>query len=67
MNLKNIEQGKIELLDLSTNSLLEYDIDKLINSNIEELASIPDIGDIIAQSIIDYFNNEKNIKLINRF
>jgi len=37
MNLKNIEQGKIELLDLSTNSLIEYDIDKLKKGIIYEI------------------------------
>ena len=47
--------------------LSEYykNIDKLMNSSLEELYSIPDIGDTIAKSVIDYFNNEKNIKLIN--
>ena len=47
--------------------LSEYykNMDNFINSNIEDLSSIPDIGDIIAQSIRDYFDNEKNINLIN--
>ena len=48
--------------------LSEYyeNIDNLMNSNIEELSGIPDIGDIIANSVIDYFTTEKNIKLINK-
>ena len=37
-----------------------------MNSNIEELSSIPDIGGIIAQSIVDYFNTQKSINLINK-
>ena len=47
--------------------LSEYytNIDKIMNTDIEELASIPDIGDTIAKSILDYFNNGKNIELIN--
>ena len=47
--------------------LSEYykNIESLVNSNTEELSSIPDIGEIIAKSIIDYFNTEKNINLIN--
>ena len=47
--------------------LSEYykSIDNLINSNIQELSSIPDIGSIIAKSIRDYFDDEKNIELIN--
>ena len=48
--------------------LSEYytNIDKLINTDIEELATIPDIGDIIAKSIVDYFNTDKNICIINK-
>lgn len=41
-------------------------MDNLIKADFDELKSIPDIGDVIANSIIDYFNNEKNIDLINR-
>ena len=38
-------------------------IDNLINASFDTLSSIPDIGGVIADSIIDYFN--KNIDLIN--
>lgn len=41
-------------------------MDKLINTTKEELSNIHDIGDIIAESIIKYFSNEKNIDEINR-
>ena len=46
--------------------LSEYykNIDNLINSDIEKLSMIPDIGEIIATSIKNYFDNEKNINLI---
>ena len=40
-------------------------MDNLINASVEELVSIADVGDIIAQSIIKYFKNEDNIKLID--
>ncbi|HPF83526.1 MAG TPA: NAD-dependent DNA ligase LigA [Bacilli bacterium] len=40
-------------------------MDSLINSTFDELKVINDIGEIIAQSIVDYFNVEDNIKLIN--
>lgn len=40
-------------------------MDNLINTSEEELIKIPDIGDIIAKSVIDYFNNEENTKIIN--
>ena len=40
-------------------------IDNLILATYDELRSIKDIGDILAQSIVDYFNNTDNINLIN--
>ena len=40
-------------------------LDNLMKSTKEDLAQIPDIGDIIALSIVNYFSNEDNIKLIN--
>ena len=43
-----------------------HNIDNIINASFEDLSSINDIGDIIAQSIIDYFQNEDNITIINK-
>ena len=40
-------------------------IDNLINTSYDELINMNDIGPIIAQNIIDYFKEEKNIKIIN--
>ena len=78
--LENIEKSKSNSLEKlifglgikhvgkkTAKILSEYykNIDKLMNSNLEELSSIHDIGDTIAKSIINYFSNEKNAKLIN--
>ena len=41
-------------------------IDNLSKATYEELSQINDIGDIIAKSIVDYFNNEENIEIINK-
>ena len=41
------------------------DIDLLMNASKEDLINIKDIGEIMADSIYNYFHNEKNIKLIN--
>lgn len=41
-------------------------IDTLINTTYEELSEINDIGDIIAKSVVDYFQNEENIEIINK-
>lgn len=41
------------------------DMDKFMKADYDLLSNIPDIGDIIAKSIIDYFSKEDNITLIN--
>ena len=41
-------------------------MDNLINTTKEELSSIHDIGDIIAESILKYFSDEKNINEIDK-
>lgn len=40
-------------------------IDNLLKTNLEELLSITDVGDIMAQSIMEYISNDDNINLIN--
>ena len=45
---------------------MEYEsIDKLMSISYEELKDIPDIGNIIAKSIVDFFIDEKNKKIIS--
>lgn len=39
-------------------------IDALMEADFETLEAIRDIGDVIAQSVVDYFNDEDNIKMI---
>lgn len=41
-------------------------LDNLMTASYEELVSISDIGDIIAKSIINYFNNEDNKNIITK-
>ena len=40
-------------------------MDELINSKEEDISLIPDIGDVIAKNVRDYFDNPKNIKEID--
>ena len=40
-------------------------IDNLFDTNVEELLSIQDIGDIMAESIMSYISNDENKKLIS--
>lgn len=41
-------------------------IDNIINAEYEELVSIQDVGDIMAKSIVSYFKDEENLKLIKK-
>lgn len=41
-------------------------LDNLMNASYEELVNISDIGDIIANSIINYFSNEDNKNIITK-
>ena len=40
-------------------------IDNFTKLNFDELTNIPEIGPMIAKSVISYFSDEKNIELIN--
>lgn len=42
------------------------DIDKIAAAGMEELLAIPDVGDVIAKSIYDFFRDGKNIVEIQR-
>ncbi len=41
-------------------------LDNLASASLEELTIIPDIGDIIAKSIVEYFNDNDNKEIINK-
>ena len=41
-------------------------LDNLMNASVEQLTEINDIGNIIANSIVDYFSKEENIDIINK-
>ena len=40
-------------------------IDNLIKATEEELLEIPDIGPVVAHSLVDWFANENNLQIIN--
>ena len=40
-------------------------IDNIINATFEDISSIPDIGEVIAEEISNYFKDENNLNLIN--
>ena len=79
--LSNIEESKQNSLELllfalgiryigkkTAKTLASYykNIDNLINASYDELLEIEDIGEVIALSVYNFFNEEKNIDLINQ-
>ena len=42
------------------------DIETLSNATVEQLVAVGDIGEIIAQSIVDYFSIDDNVKIVAR-
>ncbi len=60
LGIKNI--GKKTAKDLASHF---GTFEKLKNASYEELDAIPDIADITAQGIVDYFTDEKNMSIIN--
>ncbi len=43
-----------------------HSIDELKNASYDDLTNLKDIGEIVAESIVDYFNNPLHIELINK-
>ena len=41
-------------------------LDNLMHTSFEDLIKINDIGEVVANSIVEYFSNEHNIEIINR-
>jgi len=62
LGIRNVGLNASKLLEKKFNN----NIEKLINCNYEELINIDEIGDIMANSIIEYFNNSNNINIINQ-
>ena len=49
-----------------TLSRIYKSIENLSKTTFEELTSIPDVGPVLAKSIVDYFSNENNLVLISK-
>lgn len=43
-----------------------YNFDNIKNSTLEEIVAIDGFGEIMAKSLVEYFNNENNLNLINK-
>ena len=42
------------------------DIDALIHADIEQLLAVPDVGPVVAQSIVDFFAEAHNVEVIEQ-
>ena len=42
-----------------------YNVDNIMQADVDEMQNIKDIGPILANSVYEYFHNEENIQIIN--
>ena len=61
LGIKNIGESASKLLGLHYNSL-----ENILNLKHDDLIKLDEIGDIMAQSIINFFSDESNLKSIHR-
>ena len=62
LGIRNVGIHASKILDKTFNG----NIENLMNANIESLLSIHEVGEIMANSITDYFNNQNNKHIIKR-
>ena len=62
LGIRNVGNHLSKILEKHFN----YNFNNLINSQFEELILIDEVGDIVAESIINYFKNEEDLNIINR-
>jgi DNA ligase (NAD+) len=80
-NLLNaIEKSKLNSIDRLINSFgirhiglktakilaKRYDLEELMNKDMQELSQINEIGEVMAESIVEFFRSKQTIDLINR-
>lgn len=61
LGIRNVGAKVAKILAFNFNNM-----DNLIKANLDELTHIKDIGVIIARNVVNYFNDEKNIELIDK-
>lgn len=62
LGIRHVGLGTAERLVENYNS-----IDEIMNATVEELVQIPDIGETVAGSIVQFFSQESNRQLLERF
>ena len=53
-----------EATSIALGDYFNFDLNSLMQSDVEELQSVPDVGPIVAQHIVDYFRQASNTQLI---
>ncbi len=61
LGIRNVGAKVAKILAFNFNNM-----DNLIKANLDELTHIKDIGVVIAKNVVNYFNDEKNIELIDK-
>ena len=61
LGIRNVGNHLSKILEKKFN----YNFNNLINSQFEDLILIDEVGDIVAESIINYFKDENNLNIIN--
>ena len=61
LGIRNVGNHLSKILEKNFN----YNFDNLINSQFEDLILIDEVGDIVAESIINYFKDKNNLNIIN--
>ena len=61
LGIRNVGAKVAKILAFNFNNM-----DNLIKANLDELTHIKDIGVVIARNVVNYFNDEKNIELIDK-
>jgi len=62
LGIRNVGNHLSKILEQHFN----YNFENLIKAQFEELILIDEIGDIVAESIVNYFKDENNLIIINR-
>ncbi len=53
-----------EATSLALGDYFKFDLNNLMQASVDELQSVPDVGPIVAQHIVDYFSQPNNQQLI---
>ncbi|MDA1334883.1 MAG: NAD-dependent DNA ligase LigA [bacterium] len=63
-----VSLGILHVGEETSRDLAEHfgSLDKVMNASPEEIVSVPNIGDIVAKSIVEYFSDKRNIAYIKK-